>query len=141
MALLSLADPLGPDLRVLVCPLLALLTYNAVALKFRVTGVARGYELADEPGRLLRSLKLAELKRFFERAGAFLFGSLVVLTLWVLNGSVDPGGQGLTQTASVLAPFVLGFIATALGLTRWPGRSVEIALAAALVALVLSTRV
>jgi mannose PTS system EIID component len=141
MALLSLADPLGPDIRVLVCPLLALLTYNAVALKFRVTGVARGYELADEPGKLLQSLKLAELKRFFERASAFAFGSLVVLTLWVLNGSADPAGQGLRYAASVLAPFVLGMTATALALARWPGRSVEIALAAALVALVVSTRV
>ena len=141
MALLSLADPLGPDLRVLVCPMLALLTYNAVALKFRVTGVARGYELADEPGRLLQSLKLAELKRFFERVSAFAFGSLVVLTLWVLNTSADQAGQGLTHAASVLAPFVLGFIATAVGLTRWPGRSVEIALMAALMALFVSTRV
>jgi PTS system mannose-specific IID component len=141
MALLSLADPLGPDLRVLVCPLLALLTYNAVALKFRLTGVARGYALADEPGKLLQSLKLAELKQFFERASAFAFGSLIVLTLWVLNGSADPAGQGLSYAASVLAPFVLGMTATALGLARWPGRNVEIALAAALVALVFSTRV
>jgi mannose/fructose/N-acetylgalactosamine-specific phosphotransferase system component IID len=141
MTLLPLADPLGPDLRVLVCPLLALLTYNAVALKFRVRGVARGYKLADEPGKLLDSLKLAVLKRFFERASAFAFGSLVVLTLWVLSGSADPAGQGPTHTASVLAPFVLGFIVTAPGLKRWPGRSVEIALAAALVALVFSTRV
>jgi hypothetical protein len=141
MTLLPLADPLGPDLRVLVCPMLVLLTYNAVALKFRVMGVPRGYELADEPGRLLGSLKLAELKRFFERASAFAFGSLVVLTLWVLTGSADPAGEGSSHTASVLAPFVLGLIATAMGLKRWPGRSVEIALAAALVALVFSTRV
>src|SRR5205085_11797984 len=43
LALAPLARALGPDLRVLVCPLLALLTYNAVALNYRFAGVARGY--------------------------------------------------------------------------------------------------
>lgn len=141
MTLLPLADPLGPDLRVLVCPLLALLTYNAVALKFRVAGVPRGYALADEPGKLLHSLKLAELTRIFERVSAAAFGSLLVLTLWPMVKSADPAGQGVAHTAYVLAPFVLGMIGTALGLRRWPGRGVEIALAVALAALVLSTRV
>ncbi len=140
MALLPLADTIGPDLRVLVCPLLALLTYNAVALRFRILGVPRGYALADEPGKILRSLKLAELKRLFERVGALLFGSLIVLTLWPMAQSADPAGLGPAHTASVLAPFVLGWIGTVLGLRRWPGRSVEIALAAALVALIVSTR-
>jgi len=141
MGLLPLADPLGPDLRVLVCPLLALLTYNAVALRFRFAGVPRGYALADEPGKLLHSLKLAMLTHIFERASAFGFGLLVVLTLSVLTKSADPAGQGLAHITLVLAPFVLGFLGTALGLKRWPGRSVEIALAAALLALALSTRV
>jgi PTS system mannose-specific IID component len=141
MAFLPLAQGLGPDLRVLVCPLLALLTYNAVALRFRVAGVPRGYALADDPVKLLRSLKLAELKRFFERVSAFLFGSLIVLTLRPMTESADPAGMGPAHTAWVLAPFVLGWIATAAGLKRWPGRSVEIALAAALVALIVSTRV
>jgi len=141
MGLLPLADPWGPDLRVLVCPLLALLTYNAVALRFRIAGVPRGYALADEPGRLLDSLKLARLTGIFERASAFGFGLLVVLTLSVLAKSADPAGLGPAHIAVVLAPFVLGFLAAAFGLKRWPGRSVEIALAAALVALALSTRV
>ena len=141
MALLPLADSVGPDLRVLVCPMFALLTYNAVALRFRVVAVPRGYEMADEPGKLLHSLKLAQLRRFFERVSAFAFGSLVVLTLGPMTESADPSGLGPAHTAGVLAPFALGWIGAAVGLRRWPGRSVEIALAAALVALVFSTRV
>ena len=141
MALLPLAGTVGPDLRVLVCPLLALLTYNAVALRFRVAGVPRGYAMADDPGELLRSLKLAELKRFFERMSALAFGALAVLTLWPMTQSADPGDEGFARTAFVLAPLVLGSIGTALLLRRWPGRGVEIALAAALAALVLSTRI
>jgi PTS system mannose-specific IID component len=141
MTLLPLADPLGPDLRVLVCPLLALLTYNAVALKYRIVGVPRGYALADEPGKLLHSLRLAGLTRLLERASAFGFGSLVVLTLSVLRESADPAGEGIAHVAFVLAPFALGLIGTAWGLRRWPGRSVEIALAALVLALALSTRV
>ena len=96
---------------------------------------------ADEPGRLLHSLRLAPLRGFFERVGAFLFGSLMVLTLWPMTESADPAGLGFAHTASVLAPFALGWIVSALVLRRWPGRCVEIALAAALVALVVSTRV
>ena len=141
MTLLPLADKVGPDLRVLVCPLLALLTYNAVALNHRMLGVSRGYALADEPGRLLHSLRLAPLRSFFQRVGAFLFGALMVLTLWPMTESADPAGLGPAHTASVLAPFALGWIVSALALRRWPGRCVEIALAAALVALVVSTRV
>jgi mannose PTS system EIID component len=141
LALFPLADRVGPDLRVLVCPLLALLTYNAVALNHRIFGVRRGYEQADEPGKLLLSLRLASLRGFFERAGALLFGSLMVLTLWPMTESADPAGLGLAHTASVLAPFALGWIVSALALRRWPGRRVEIALTAALVALVVGTRV
>lgn len=141
MAILPLGETIGPDLRVLVCPMLSLLTYNAVALNFRVAGVPRGYALADQPGEILRSLRLAELKRFFERVSAFAFGALIVLTLRPMAESADPGRQGLAHTASVLAPFALGMIGTVLALRRWPGRVVEIAFLAALVALVFSTRV
>ncbi len=140
MALLPLADPMGPDLRVLVCPLLALLTYNAVALWFRVPAVFRGYAMADEPGRLLRSLHLADWKHVLERVSAFAYGSLIVLTLWVLRVSVDMSGQGLLGAAGALAPFVLGTVGSAAALRWWPRRCVEIALAAVLLALVLSAR-
>jgi len=140
MAVLPLADTAGPDLRVLVCPCLALLTYNAVAIRFRVAGVPRGYAMADDPGGLLRSLHLAELRRFFERVSALAFGALVALTLWPMVQCADPAHEGFAHKASVLAPFVLGSALTALLLRRWPGRSVEIAFAAALVALVLSSR-
>ncbi|HYR52658.1 MAG TPA: PTS system mannose/fructose/sorbose family transporter subunit IID [Candidatus Dormibacteraeota bacterium] len=141
MAVLPLADTVGPDLRVVVCPSLALLTYNAVAIRYRVAGVPRGYAMADDPGGLLRSLHLPELRRFFERVSAFAFGALVTLTLWPMAQSADPGHEGFAHKASVLAPFVLGSILTAILLRRWPGRTVEIAFAAALVALVLSTRI
>ena len=141
MALLPLADPAGPDLRVLACPLLALLTYNAVALPFRLAGVPRGYALADEPGKLLRSLNLSAWKRVLERAGAFGYGALVVLTLATMKGSVDPLGRGTAHIAFVLAPFLLGALGAAVGLRRWPGRGVEVALVATLLALILSIRV
>jgi len=140
LALLPLATTLGPDLRVLVCPLLTLLTYNAVALPHRIVGARRGYEMADEPGKLLHSLRLAPWKRFLERASAFAFGFLVVLALGPMAASAKPE-LGVLHVASVLAPFVLAWLATALLLRRWPGRSVELALTAALVALVVSTRV
>jgi len=141
LGLVSLAGVAGPDQRVLVCPLLALLTYNAVALHYRVRGVPRGYAMADEPGKLLHSLRLGPLKAVFERVSAFLFGFLIVLTLVPMTASADPAGQGAMHTASVLAPFALAWIGTILALRRWPGRSVELALTAALVALVVSTRV
>jgi PTS system mannose-specific IID component len=141
LAVLPLAGPIGPDLRVLICPLLALLTYNAVALNYRLVGVARGYEMADEPGKLLQSLRLAPLRVFFGRVGAFLFGFLIVLTLVPMAESADPAGLGAAHTAQVLMPFVLAWLGTVLVLKRWPGRSVELALTAALVALVASTRV
>jgi PTS system mannose-specific IID component len=141
LALLPLAGPIGPDLRVLICPLLALLTYNAVALKYRLVGVARGYEMADEPGKLLQSLQLAPLRVLFGRVGAFLFGFLIVLTLVPMTESADPAGLGAAHTAQVLMPFVLAWLGTVVVLKRWPGRSVELALTAALVALAASTRV
>ncbi len=141
MTLFPLADRVGPDFRVLVCPLLMLLTYNAVALNHRVFGARRGYALADEPGKLLHSLRLQSLRTFFERMSAFAFGALIVLTLWPMTESADPSGLGAAHPAGVLLPFALGWLGTAILLRRWPGRCVEIALTAALVALVVSTRV
>ena len=141
MALLPLADPSGPDLRVLICPLLSLLTYNAVALPFRVAGAPRGYALAGDPLRLLRSLKLSGWKQILERAGAIGYGTLAALTLATMRGSVDPLGRGPAHVASVLAPFVLGAVGAAVGLKRWPGRGIEIALAAVLLALIISSHV
>ncbi len=140
MTLFPLADPAGPDWRVLMCPLLSLLTYNAVALPFRCAGVPQGYALAEEPGKLLRSLRLAEWKTALERAGAFGYGALAALALAHLRPGVDPSGRGVGHVALVLAPFVLGAAGTAAALKRWPGRGVEISLAALLLSLVLSTR-
>ena len=141
MTLLPLADPSGPDLRVLACPLFTLLTYNAVAWPFRIAGVPRGYALADDPGKLLRSLRLAAWRRVLEQAGAFAFGALVALALAAMRESVDPLGRGPAHVATVLAPFLLGLVGAAAGMKRWPGRGVEIALAATLLALLASIRV
>jgi PTS system mannose-specific IID component len=141
LALVPLAGTLGPDLRVLVCPFLALLTYNAVALNYRLAGVTRGYELADEPGKLLHSLRLAPLRALFGRVSAFLFGFVIALTIVPMTESADPAGLGAMHTAQVLMPFALAWLGTVLLLKRWPGRSVELALTAALAALVVSTRV
>jgi hypothetical protein len=58
-----------------------------------------------------------------------------------MTASADPAGRGAMHTASVLAPFALAWIGTVVVLRRWPGRSVELAITAALVALILSTRV
>jgi mannose/fructose/N-acetylgalactosamine-specific phosphotransferase system component IID len=55
--LTPLADPAGPDWRVLACPLLALLAYNSVALPFRFGGVSRGY--ASRSRETLRSFASA----------------------------------------------------------------------------------
>jgi hypothetical protein len=73
--------------------------------------------------------------------GAFLFGFLIVLTLVPMTESADPAGLGAAHTAQVLMPFVLAWLGTVVVLKRWPGRSVELALTAALVALAASTRV
>jgi PTS system mannose-specific IID component len=129
------AEVSGPDLRVLLCPLAVLLTYNAVALPFRATGVSRGYALADRPLELVRSLRLAEWRRMLERAGAFVWGAVGALVLAVLAESLShtrPGG------AAHVLPLAAG-AAAALGvLGRWPGRLVEAALAAVALATLLS---
>jgi PTS system mannose-specific IID component len=132
LAMVALEPPVAnePDLRVLACPLLTLLTYNAVALPFRIAGVARGYADADRPGVLVRSLHLAEWRGVLERAGAVAFGALIALTATLLDlGSAGWGGNSVAR-ASALAPLVLGGIVGLAGLSRWPGRCVEIALAA-----------
>ena len=134
---IPMAEGEGPDLRVLICPLLALLTYNAVALPHRFVGVARGYAAADEPGRLLRSLHLAEWKLVLERASAFAFGGLVMLTLAALKPSV---AGGTAYAATVFAPLGVSALLAVLVLERRPGRGVEIALLAVALALMLPVR-
>ena len=119
-----------PDLRVLACPLLTLLTYNAVALPFRIAGVARGYADADRPGELVRSLRLAEWRGALERAGAVAFGALIALTATLLDLGSGGWGEHYVARAAALAPLALGGIVGFLGLSRWPGRCVETALAA-----------
>jgi PTS system mannose-specific IID component len=129
------AGPPGPDIRVLLCPLVVLLTYNAVALPFRVTGVARGYARADQPLELVRSLRLSDWRRALERAGAFVWGAVTALVIAMLSESLShtrPGG------AAHVLPLLAGAV-TALGvLGRWPGRLVEAALAAVALAALLS---
>ncbi|MGH7681366.1 MAG: PTS system mannose/fructose/sorbose family transporter subunit IID, partial [Candidatus Eiseniibacteriota bacterium] len=128
----------GPDLRVLLCPLLTLLTYNALAWPFRVFGVARGYALADRPGDILRSLDLAEWNRALARAGAFGFGVLLA-AVWL---TLDPasrawGSNAIARVASLLPLWIGGFIGF-VGLKRWPGRGVEVGLAVFLAACLLA---
>ena len=107
IAFLPGADFIGPDLRVLLCPLLTLLTYNAVALPFRVFGVARGYASAARPGALLKSLRLAEWNHAVARAGALGYGALLALVALSLDlGSGRWGADGRSRVAS-LTPLVL----------------------------------
>jgi mannose/fructose/N-acetylgalactosamine-specific phosphotransferase system component IID len=118
-------DAVGPDLRVLLCPLFTLLAYNAVALPFRVTGVARGYAEADSPGALVRSLRLKEWRDLLARGGALGYGALLALVALALDlGSVSWGGGGRTRVTALL-PLALGAGIGFAGLRRWPGRVVE----------------
>jgi len=124
------APILGPDWRVLLCPLLTLLTYNAFALPFRVVGTHVGYLEADRPAALLRSLRLKEWGRALGCVGAFGYGALLALVIRFLDfGSID---WGLDATAKITtaAPLVLGAVIGWAGLLKWPGRVVEVALAA-----------
>ena len=127
-----------PDLRVLACPLLTLLTYNAVALPFRIAGVARGYADADRPGALVRSLHLVEWRGALERTGAVAFGALIALTVTLLDFGSGSWGENSGALAAALAPLALGGIIGLVGLARWPGRCVETALAALAAAAVLA---
>ena len=124
------APILGPDWRVLLCPLLTLLTYNAFALPFRVVGTHVGYLEADRPAALLRSLRLKEWGHALGCVGAFGYGALLALVIRFLDfGSID---WGLDATAKITtaAPLVLGAVIGWAGLLKWPGRVVEVALAA-----------
>lgn len=128
IAFLPSAGFIGPDLRVVLCPLLTLLTYNAVALPFRVFGVARGYASADSPGALLKSLRLAEWNQAVARAGALGYGALVALVAFSLDFASNRwGADGRSRVAS-LTPLVLGAVIGYAGLRRWPGRGVEVGL-------------
>jgi PTS system mannose-specific IID component len=128
----------GPDLRVLLCPLLTLLTYNAVAWPYRVFAVARGYALADRPGDILRSLDLAELNRALSRAGAFGFGVLLTAAWMTLDPASRAWGASVIARVASLAPLWIGGFIGFIGLKRWPGRGVEVGLAVLLVALLLA---
>jgi mannose/fructose/N-acetylgalactosamine-specific phosphotransferase system component IID len=128
IAIFGPADPTRPDLRVLLCPLLLLLTYNAVALPVRWRGIAAGLALAESPAALLRSVRLGEWRDVVERGGAFLYGALLALALAGLRAATGGGGGGLASFAAALAPLALGFIAARLVLRRTPSATVESAL-------------
>ena len=128
-------DALGTDWRVLLCPLVVLLAYNAVALPFRVTGVARGYARAEEPLELVRSLRLREWRATLERIGAFVCGALVVLTVIGVRESIGRvSGGGVAHLLLLL----LGAAAASAVLARFPGRLVEAALVALLLTALLA---
>jgi len=128
IACLPVEGMVGADLRLLLCPLLTLLTYNAVALPFRLFGVARGYASADQPGGLLRSLRLVEWNQAISRAGAVGYGALIALVALSLDlGSIRWGVDGRSRVAA-LTPLVLGAVIGYAGLRRWPGRGVEVGL-------------
>jgi len=130
LALPPPAGGAGPDARVLLCPLVTLLTYNAVALPFRVSGVARGYARADQPGMLLRSLRLVEWQAALAGAGSFGYGALLALAAVSLEfGSAPWTGEGRALIEGT-APLLLGAIVGWVGLRRWPGGGVEVALLA-----------
>ncbi len=134
VALLPPPESLGPDLRVLLCPLVTLLTYNALALPYRVSGVASGYAQADQPGALLRSLRLADWEGALARAGSLGYGALIALAAISLDlGAEQWGLNGRTRMAGAM-PLLLGVFVGFLGLRRWPGRGVEVALGALLAA-------
>lgn len=132
------ATTVGADLRVLLCPLLVLLTYNAVAWPVRVVGVSRGYALADRPGEILRSLHLTEWNFAFSRATAFAYGVLLAATWLSLDLKSSAWGlDGRARIASI-APLLIGGLIGLLGLKRWPGRGVEVGLAALVAAVLLA---
>ena len=127
IAFLRFGDPDLPDPRVLLCPFILLLTYNAVALPTRWRGAAVGYAAADRPAELLRTLRLGEWREVFERAGAFLFGVLVALVgagIRVSTGSTLAGSGSLGMA---LVPLGLGFVAARIVLRRAPASTVETA--------------
>jgi mannose/fructose/N-acetylgalactosamine-specific phosphotransferase system component IID len=122
-------DPGLPDLRVLLCPLILLLTYNAVALPTRWRGVRAGYAAADRPAELLRSLRLGDWREVLERGGAFLYGTLLALLGAGLRASSGSGEAGLGPFGSAILPLAIGFVVARLLLRRAPSANVETALA------------
>lgn len=140
VAFLPGVEMVGPDFRVLLCPLLVLLTYNAVALPFRLTSVARGYELADRPGDLLRSLHLAEWHAAVARAGSFSYGVLLALALLSLDFGSNAWGIDARARLVSLAPLVIGGLIGLAALARWPGRGVEVGLGVLASAALLASR-
>jgi hypothetical protein len=132
IALLLLPPPVSglPDVRVLLCPLITLLTYNAVALPYRIAGVPQGYLEGDRPAALLGSLHIFERHALLERAGAFAFGSFLVLAAWKWNLPAVLGGGSSVQRTLVVAPLLLGGVIGLFGSRVWPGRPVETALTA-----------
>jgi len=135
LALILLPPPPSgsPDFRVLLCPLVLFLTYNAVALPYRLAGVVRGYLDGDRPAALLRSLHLSERNAVLERVGAFAFGALLALAaLRPGTGGaavVHAGGNAVVWTL-VVTPLALGLVIGLAGRRALPGRPVEIALVA-----------
>ena len=121
-------NAIGPDLRVLLCPLFTLLAYNAVALPFRVAGVSRGYAEVDSPGDLVRSLRLKEWRDVLARGGALGYGALLAFVGLALDlGSISWGGDERARLAA-LVPLAMGAGIGFVGLRRWPGRVVEVGL-------------
>jgi mannose/fructose/N-acetylgalactosamine-specific phosphotransferase system component IID len=126
VALLPSPGAIGPDLRVLLCPMFTLLTYNAVALPYRIAGARRGYEEADAAGALVRSLHLGDWRDVLVRGGALGYGALLAWTVIALDlGSDSWGSEGRARLAAV-APLLLGAAIGYVGLRRWPGRVVEV---------------
>jgi hypothetical protein len=114
------------------------LTYNAVAWPHRAFGVSRGYALGDRPAEILRSLHLSEWSHAVARASAFGYGALLAAA-WI-SLDLDSGAWGINgrARAASLAPLLLGGLIGLVGLKRWPGRGVEVGLAALLVAVLLA---
>jgi len=129
IAVVGPPNPSLPDLRVLLCPLLLLLTYNALALPARWRGVRAGYAGADSPADLLRSLRFGDWREVIERGGAFLFGTLAALIGAGLMAAAGNGGSGLGPFGAAIVPLALGFVAARLFLRRAASATVEMALA------------
>lgn len=129
IALFGPADPSLPDARVLLCPFLLLLTYNAVAIPIRWRSVRAGYRAAERPAEILRALRLADGRDVLERGGALLYGALVTLLVAALAGATGGWDAYGAAAAAALAPLGLGFLAARAWLRRSPSASVEVALA------------
>jgi hypothetical protein len=125
IALFGPADPSLPDVRVLLCPLLLLLTYNAVALPIRWRGVRAGYVGAGAPAEILRSLRLADWREALERGGALLYGALAMSVLAGLHAASRSPSGSVAPLAAAVVPLGLGFLAARAALRRAPSASVE----------------